>query len=116
MNADHVFEDLSDGEQQGGSGQIDCRQFRMRANQLRSGKACKHTHWPKFTQYPNHQDGFQYVKRHKANEREKLVQHIEGDIAIMVCFRGRELARPVESRVQGDIARTDEENQGGGKD
>lgn len=44
-----------------------------------------------------------------------MIQHIEGDVAIIVCLRRREFTSPVESRIQGNIAGTDEENQGGGE-
>lgn len=118
VNADHVFEDLSDGEQQGGSSQVDYRQVRESdETQQRYPKiGCKLTHWSNFAQDPNNQDSFQHVKRDEADERKELVQHIESNVAIIVCLGCREFTRPVKSRVQGNIARTDEENQGGGKD
>lgn len=72
------------------------------------------THGPELAQNPNDQESLQGEEDHQTDEREEQVQHVERDIAIVGCRVGGEFAGPVEARIQCDVSRSDEEDQGGG--
>ncbi|KUI67457.1 hypothetical protein VM1G_11497 [Cytospora mali] len=89
--ADGVVEDLAQGEEDGGQGQVD--------------------HGPGLTQYPQHQNGLEDVEDDEEDERRKLVQHVQGNIPVLGAVVARcELLRPTIACVEGDITSSDEKD------
>lgn len=72
----------------------------------------KLTHGSVLSQNPQNQYGFEDEEHDKTDQREQLVQDVESDVAVSLLIR-HEMAGPVECGIQGDIASTDEEHNGG---
>ncbi len=93
--ADDVVEDLAQGEQDGGSDEVD--------------------HGPRLSEDPQDEDGLEDEEDDEEDEGGELVQDVEGDVAVRGGYVGRvPVVCPPETGVEGDVAGADE--QGGGRD
>ena len=108
MGADDEVEDLANGEQQAGPGQIDCHVRLEPKDEVGGGVL---THGTDFAQHSHHEDRFHNVEQHQTDQWEEQVQHIKSDIPVDPRVARLPFTRVVKRGVQRDIAGAKEENQ-----
>ena len=64
-------------------------------------------------QHPQHQEGLEKEKQGQEDERRKLVQDIEANVAIRIGQARIKFTGPAEASFEGDVAGPDEQRGGG---
>ena len=98
MSADDVLEDLADGEEENCCPEV--------------------KHWPLLTENSEHKDGLQDDKYEEEDEWCELVEHIEGDVSMVISVPNRslELVCPSKRGIESNVASAYSECESGDKD
>lgn len=98
MSADDVLEDLANGEEENCCAEVN--------------------HWPLLTENSEHKDGLQDDKYEEEDEWCELVEHIEGDVSMVISIPNRclELVCPSKCGVESNVASAYSECESGDKD
>lgn len=94
MGADDVVENLPDGEEKSGSGEVQ--------------------HRPLLAKDSENQNRLQHKKRDEEYQGRELVQDIDSNVAVWRIIARVKVASPSEARVESDVPGPDNEN--GGRD
>jgi len=109
VHADHVLEDLADGEEETGSSEVHYV-IVSGCSKIEFAASLKLTHWANFTEHAKDQHSFQDEEDHNEDERHELVQGVE---SVCPVGRARDGILPVvgesKSSVESNVAGADKE-------